>query len=117
MARGSIGAPDDETRLAIAFLGVVGASCVASAASTLPSLRAQRSVNSLPLTTEALRGKVVLADFWEYTCVNWIRTAPYVKAWNRVYGPLGLVVIGVHAPEFEFGKAPTTSTEEFVTTD
>jgi len=51
-----------------------------------------------------LRGKVVLVDFWEYTCVNWIRTAPYVKAWNRAYAPLGLVVIGVHAPEFEFGK-------------
>ena len=43
-------------------------------------------------------------DFWEYTCVNWIRTSPYIKAWNRDYAPLGLVVIGVHAPEFEFGK-------------
>jgi hypothetical protein len=70
----------------------------------LPSLRAQRWVNSPALTAEALRGKVVLVDFWEYTCVNWIRTAPYVKAWNHVYAPLGLVVIGVHAPEFEFGK-------------
>jgi hypothetical protein len=46
----------------------------------------------------------VLVDFWEYTCVNWIRTAPYVKAWNREYASLGLVVIGVHAPEFEFGR-------------
>jgi len=61
-------------------------------------------VNSAPLTAEALRGKVVLVDFWEYTCVNWIRTAPYVKAWHRDYAPHGLVVIGVHAPEFEFGK-------------
>jgi thiol-disulfide isomerase/thioredoxin len=85
-------------------LGVVAASCLASAASNLPSLRAQRWVNSPPLTAEALRGKVVLVDFWEYTCVNWIRTAPYTKAWNQEYGPLGLVVIGVHAPEFEFGK-------------
>jgi hypothetical protein len=42
--------------------------------------------------------------FWEYTCVNWIRTSPYVKAWNQAYAPLGLVVIGVHAPEFESGK-------------
>jgi len=91
--------------LPLLSLGVVAASCVASAASTLPSLRAQRWVNSPPLTPEALRGKVVLVDFWEYTCVNWIRTAPYVKDWNRVYAPLGLVVIGVHAPEFEFGKA------------
>ncbi len=85
-------------------LGVVAASCLASAASNVPSLKAQRWVNSPPLTAEALRGKVVLVDFWEYTCVNWIRTAPYVKAWNRDYAPLGLVVIGVHAPEFEFGK-------------
>jgi thiol-disulfide isomerase/thioredoxin len=69
-------------------------------------LRAQRWVNSPPLTAETLRGKVVLVDFWEYTCVNWIRTAPYVKAWNRDYGSLGLVVIGVHAPEFDFGKRP-----------
>jgi hypothetical protein len=61
-------------------------------------------VNSPPLAAETLRGNVVLVDFWEYTCVNWIRTAPYVKTWNRVYAPLGLVVIGVHAPEFEFGK-------------
>ena len=85
-------------------LGAVAASCLASAASSLPPLRAERWVNSPPLSAEALRGKVVLVDFWEYTCVNWIRTSPYVKAWNRVYAPFGLVVIGVHAPEFEFGK-------------
>ena len=64
----------------------------------------ERWVNSPPLTADALRGKVVLVDFWEYTCVNWIRTSPYVKAWHRDYADLGLVVIGVHAPEFEFGK-------------
>jgi len=61
-------------------------------------------VNSAPLTADGLRGKVVLVDFWEYTCVNWIRTLPFVKAWNRDYASLGLVVVGVHAPEFEFGK-------------
>jgi thiol-disulfide isomerase/thioredoxin len=86
-------------------LGVVAASCLASAASKLPPLRAERWVNSPPLSAEALRGKVVLVDFWEYTCVNWIRTSPYLKAWNRLYAPLGLAVIGVHAPEFEFGKS------------
>src|SRR5262245_62685432 len=91
--------------LPLLCLGVVAASCVASAASNLPSLRAQRWVNSPPLTPETLRGKVVLVDFWEYTCVNWIRTAPYVKAWNREYEPVGLVVIGVPATEFEVGKA------------
>jgi hypothetical protein len=90
--------------LSLAFVGVVAASCVVDAASSLPPLRAQRWVNSPPLTLEALRGKVVLVDFWEYTCVNWIRTSPYIKTWNRLYAPLGLVVIGVHAPEFEFGK-------------
>src|SRR5499426_1866511 len=85
-------------------LGVVAASCLAGAASNLPALRAARWVNSPPLSAEALRGRVVLVDFWEYTCVNWIRTSPYVKAWNQAYAPLGLVVIGVHGPEFELGK-------------
>jgi hypothetical protein len=75
-----------------------------NAATTLPALRAERWVNSAPLTPEALRGQVVLVDVWEYTCINWIRTLPYVNAWHRDYGALGLVVIGVHAPEFEFGK-------------
>ena len=70
----------------------------------IPAFTVERWVNSAPLTPEALRGKVVLVDFWEYTCVNWIRTSPYLKAWHRDYAHLGLVVIGVHAPEFEFGK-------------
>jgi thiol-disulfide isomerase/thioredoxin len=85
-------------------VGAVAASCLASAASNLPPLRADRWVNSPLLSAEALHGKVVLVDFWEYTCVNWIRTSSYVKAWNQAYAPLGLVVIGVHAPEFEFGQ-------------
>jgi thiol-disulfide isomerase/thioredoxin len=92
--------------LPVLFLGIVAGSCVASAASKLPPFKVERWVNSAPLTTEALRGKVVLVDFWEYTCVNWIRTSPYVKAWHRDYAALGLVVVGVHAPEFEFGKRP-----------
>ena len=91
--------------LPLLCLCVIAASCLASAgASNLPSMKAERWVNSSPLTPEALRGKVVLVDFWEYTCVNWIRTAPYIKAWNRQYTPLGLIVVGVHTPEFEFGK-------------
>src|ERR1700752_1941574 len=88
------------------FLGVTAAAGPALAASDIPALKAERWVNSTPLTAEALRGKVVLVDFWEYTCINWIRTSPYVKAWNRDYARFGLVVIGVHAPEFEFGKRP-----------
>ena len=90
--------------LPLLFVGIVVGSCLVDAAGTLPAFRVERWVNSAPLTVEALRGKVVLLDIWEYTCINWIRTAPYVKAWHRDYASLGLVVIGVHAPEFEFGK-------------
>jgi thiol-disulfide isomerase/thioredoxin len=61
-------------------------------------------LNSKPLTLTQLRGKVVLVDFWTYTCVNWRRTLPYVRAWAHKYKGSGLVVIGVHTPEFEFEK-------------
>jgi len=57
-----------------------------------------------PLTMQALRGKVVLIDFWTYSCVNCIRTLPYLKAWDDAYRAMGLVIIGVHTPEFEFEK-------------
>ena len=59
-------------------------------------------LNSDPLTPEALRGRVVLVDFWTYTCINWLRTLPYVRAWAAKYGDAGLTVIGVHTPEFDF---------------
>ncbi len=59
-------------------------------------------LNSEPLTPEALRGRVVLVDFWTYTCINWLRTLPYVRAWAEKYGDAGLTVIGVHTPEFDF---------------
>jgi hypothetical protein len=85
-------------------LAVLAAPAFADAAGKLPAFKVERWVNSPPLTPEALRGKVVLIDVWEYTCINWIRTAPYVKAWHRDYATAGLVVIGLHAPEFEFGK-------------
>jgi cytochrome c biogenesis protein CcdA/thiol-disulfide isomerase/thioredoxin len=61
-------------------------------------------LNSPPLTAEGLRGKVVLVDFWTYSCINCLRTIPYVKAWADKYRNQGLVVIGVHAPEFAFEK-------------
>src|SRR6266852_5638295 len=60
--------------------------------------------NSPPLTAAALRGKVVLSDLWTYTCINWLRTLPYVRAWAGKYKDQGLVVIGVHSPEFAFEK-------------
>lgn len=76
-----------------------------SARSELASLsRADEWLNSPPLVETDLRGKVVLIDFWTYTCINWLRTAPYVRAWAEKYKDKGLVVIGVHAPEFEFEK-------------
>jgi thiol-disulfide isomerase/thioredoxin len=61
-------------------------------------------LNSEPLTAAGLSGKVVLIDFWTYTCINWLRTLPYVRAWAEKYKDHGLVTIGVHAPEFEFEK-------------
>ena len=60
--------------------------------------------NSKPLTPAELRGKVVLVEFWTYTCVNWLRTLPYERAWAEKYKDQGLVVIGVHTPEFSFEK-------------
>ncbi len=63
-------------------------------------------LNSPPLTPAGLRGKVVLADFWTYTCVNWLRQLPYVRAWAAKYADHGLVVIGVHTPEFSFEHHP-----------
>src|SRR5581483_5575434 len=51
-----------------------------------------------------LKGKVVLVDFWEYTCINCIRTFPHLRRWDALYRPLGLVIVGVHTPEFEFAK-------------
>ncbi|AKV10827.1 cytochrome C biogenesis protein [Pseudomonas fluorescens NCIMB 11764] len=61
-------------------------------------------LNSPPLTAQALKGKVVLVDFWTYSCINCLRTLPYVKAWAEKYRDQGLVVIGVHAPEFAFER-------------
>jgi thiol-disulfide isomerase/thioredoxin len=61
-------------------------------------------LNSPPLTAEDVRGKVVLVDFWTYTCINWLRTLAYVRAWAEKYQDRGLVVVGVHTPEFPFER-------------
>ena len=63
-------------------------------------------LNSPPLTRDSLRGRVVVIDFWTYSCINCLRSLPYVKGWYEKYRDHGLVVIGVHAPEFAFEKAP-----------
>jgi thiol-disulfide isomerase/thioredoxin len=67
-------------------------------------LTAQRWLNTEPLRPDDLRGKVVLVNFWTFTCVNWLRTLPYVRAWAEKYKGRGLVVIGVHTPEFNVEK-------------
>jgi thiol-disulfide isomerase/thioredoxin len=61
-------------------------------------------LNSDPLTIQQLRGKVVLVDFWTYTCINCIHVLPYVKSWNQKYRGQGLVVVGVHTPEYPFER-------------
>jgi thiol-disulfide isomerase/thioredoxin len=63
-------------------------------------------LNSEPLTADDLHGKVVLADFWTYTCINWLRTLAWVRAWHERYRDQGLVVVGVHTPEFWFEHDP-----------
>jgi thiol-disulfide isomerase/thioredoxin len=64
--------------------------------------RAPVWLNSEPLAADGLRGRVVLVDIWTYSCVNWLRTLPYVRAWEERYRDRGLVVVGVHSPEFGF---------------
>ncbi|WP_245887836.1 redoxin domain-containing protein [Geodermatophilus tzadiensis] len=61
-------------------------------------------LNTDPLSSAALRGHVVLVEFWTLTCINWLRTAPYIRAWSRAYRDDGLVVVGVHTPEFPFER-------------
>ncbi|HXV34064.1 MAG TPA: cytochrome c biogenesis protein DipZ [Gaiellaceae bacterium] len=63
-------------------------------------------INSEPLTLEKLRGKVVLIDFWTYSCINCLRTLPHLRAWDQTYRDNGLVIVGVHTPEFAFEREP-----------
>ena len=87
------------------------------AASLLPSAESAQDMapelvgldgwlNTEPFTLEDKRGQVVLIDFWTYTCVNCVRTLPFIKEWHEKYADKGLVILGVHAPEFEFEKLP-----------
>jgi len=69
-----------------------------------PLARATTWLNSSPLTAAELQGKVVLVEFWTYSCINWRRQLPYVRAWSEKYKDKGLVVIGVHSPEFSFER-------------
>ena len=83
------------------------AACFSSPAGALPFSTAapeftgiEQWLNSEPLTMRQLKGKVVLVDFWTYTCINCINTLPHVKAWHQKYQQQGLAVVGVHTPEF-----------------
>ena len=96
--------PMTSTGVRVPFLHEFPTGQLASQTGLASLEHANEWLNSPPLTTSALRGKVVLIDFWTYTCINWLRTLPYVRAWAEKYRDQGLVVIGVHAPEFAFEK-------------
>ena len=106
--RGDASAPD--TGGAVPAAGAAApraAGSVSDREAPMPSLAGATGwLNSPPLTRESLRGKVVLVDFWTYSCINCLRTLPYVKRWYETYKDHGLVVIGVHAPEFAFERDP-----------
>jgi thiol-disulfide isomerase/thioredoxin len=100
----SVAQPTTSPGVRVPFLHGLPTSPFASQSELASLERADEWLNSPPLTASALRGKVVLIDFWTYTCINWRRTLPYVRAWAAKYRAQGLVVIGVHAPEFAFEK-------------
>ena len=92
------------TGLRVPFLHGLPFGPSASDAGLASLMKAGEWLDSTPLTPESLHGKVVLVNFWTYTCINWHRQFPYIRAWAKKYKDQGLVVIGVHAPEFEFEK-------------
>jgi thiol-disulfide isomerase/thioredoxin len=96
--------PATSEEVALPFLHGYPSPQLANGAELASLERANEWLNSPPLASTALRGKVVLIDFWTYTCINWLRTLPYVRAWAEKYRDQGLVVIGVHSPEFSFEK-------------
>jgi thiol-disulfide isomerase/thioredoxin len=83
---------------------VGGGGTASGSGRTAPELQAAGWINTPPLTPAALEGKVVLYDFWTYSCVNCVRTIPYIRSWYDRYHDDGLVIIGVHSPEFDFEK-------------
>ena len=93
--------------LAFLICGIVASASGAGDEGPMPELDGAASwLNSAPLSSKSLRGKVVLVNFWTYSCINSLRELPYVQAWAAKYKNAGLVVIGVHAPEFGFEKDP-----------
>src|SRR5579864_7849440 len=92
---------------AVLISGVVAIASGTGDEGRMPDLNgAVAWLNSTALTNKSLRGKVVLVNFWTYSCINSLRELPYMKTWAAKYKDAGLVVIGVHAPEFGFEKDP-----------
>lgn len=92
--------------LATSIAALTLASCASAAPTAAPEFTGiAHWINSPPLTMAKLRGKVVLIDFWTYSCINCLRTLPYVTRWYDTYKDQGLVVVGVHSPEFDFEKS------------
>ena len=100
----NVAQPTTSTGLRVPFLHGFPTEPMAGQTELASLARADAWLNSPPLTASALRGKVILIDFWTYTCINWRRTLPFLRAWHERYRSQGLVVIGVHAPEFAFEK-------------
>ena len=88
----------------LSFAGVVFSSANAAVGMPAPEISGQSWLNSAPLRLTELRGKVVLVEFWTFGCYNCRNVEPYVKAWHQKYTDKGLVVIGVHAPEFGYER-------------
>ncbi len=98
---------------AVPFPATAAQATQAPSASSLPDLGPvpeftglQQWFNSPPLSMKGLQGKVVLVDFWTYSCINCLRTLPYLKQWDEKYRAKGLVIVGIHSPEFDFEKKP-----------
>jgi len=94
-----------KTALAAAALAASFHAAAAPAATAPEFTGIDKWLNSEPLTMRQLRGKVVLIDFWTYTCINCVRTLPHVKSWYDKYKDQGLVVVGVHTPEYPFERS------------
>jgi thiol-disulfide isomerase/thioredoxin len=92
-------------QLAAAAALATAASAIAAPASAPEFAGIDQWLNSPPLTMQQLRGKVVLVDFWTYSCINCINVMPHVKAWHQKYKDQGLVVVGVHTPEYPFERS------------
>jgi cytochrome c biogenesis protein CcdA/thiol-disulfide isomerase/thioredoxin len=105
----------EDTKVVRAELAKRGAETQATPAQAVPALKAGASdpfslsngawINTSPLSLASLKGKVVLVDFWTYSCINCVRTLPFLRAWNERYAGAGLVIVGVHSPEFAFERS------------